>query len=111
MKNYKKYFIEGKKDDIVLLINRLKDLPPREFGLRRVEDIAMYILFSPTSSYFSDGCFEISDIIDKDNDIKRCRLNIIYDDGIPSNAFDKLTDELFLRYEVKNTLSEIGIYF
>ena len=54
---------------------------------------------------------EVTSIIDKNDNIKEyiVRFEIIYNDGVSYRKFDKLTDELYLRFELKLKLSEIGL--
>lgn len=113
-KNYKKDFLTGEVRDLILFVNELKSLPKDKDGWSNLSSIVTNILSTPISSIFCNGKFRVSEvtsIIDKNDNIKEyiVRFEIIYNDGVSYRKFDKLTDELYLRFELKLKLSEIGL--
>lgn len=114
LKNYKKDFLIGEISDLKLFVEQLDSLPKGENGLSDLRLIVSNILHTPISSIFCNGKFKISElipIVDVNGDIieHRVRFEIYYGDGICYKQFEKLTDELYLRFELKNKLSEIGL--
>lgn len=112
-KNYKKDFLTGEVRDLKLFVGQLDSFPKDESGLTDLALIVSNILETPISSIFCDGKFTISEpiaIIDNDVIVEyRVRFEIYYENGISYKQFDKLTDELYLRFELKLKLSEIGL--
>ena len=113
LKNYKKDFLIGDIGDLNLFVEQLDSLPKDENGLSDLSLIVSNILFTPISSIFCDGKFKRSEpmpIVDVNGKIieYRVRFEIYYENGICYKQFDKLTDELYLRYELTKKQSEIG---
>lgn len=130
LRNYKKDFLSGDIRDLKLFVGQLDSFPKDESGLTDLALIVSNVLETPISSIFCDGKFtkittkkahvfqpweyaKISEpiaIIDNDVIVEyRVRFEIYYENGISYKQFEKLTDELYLRFELTKVISEIGL--
>ena len=113
LRNYKKDFLSGDIRDLKLFVGQLDSFPKDESGLTDLALIVSNILETPISSIFCGGKFTISEpiaIIDNDVIVEyRVRFEIYYENGISYKQFEKLTDELYLRFELTKVISEIGL--
>lgn len=104
MENKKLIFhLTGDDKNVQLFIQNLNKYKSDEYGMRGLNFIATHELSTPVSSVFCDGKYRILTMFDIKNQTNKkntIRFEIECDTNINNDAFDKLIDELFLKYEL-----------
>lgn len=98
------YYLSGDRHNINLLKQKIDTFPKDEFGMTELSNIVLYVLNTPISSMFCEGKCKILDVIDLSSSrqtFNQIRFEIEFNDNIPIKSFDKLVDELFIRYELE----------
>ena len=100
-----RYFFSGKKEDLEIFVDQISKL-----GINTLGSIVQNILQKTTDSIFCTGIFNMPELVKRSDGTYIVRFEIISNFNVANiNSFEKLIDELKVRYElnVDHMLHEI----